>query len=87
MLNLLIAQMSDTFSNVQGDAQRSLAINKARTIINIERTGLSFLVITLIHDTMFVLCYEYFSIEVCSGFLQSERKMDESSKFVPKFFF
>ncbi|XP_064401902.1 uncharacterized protein LOC135347786 isoform X2 [Halichondria panicea] len=43
MLNLLIAQMSDTFSNVQGDAQRSLAINKARTIINIERTGLSFL--------------------------------------------
>ena len=52
MLNLLIAQISDTFSNVQGDAQRSLAINKARTI---ERTGLSFLVITLIHDTMFVL--------------------------------
>ncbi len=44
MLNLLIAQMSDTFSNVQGDAQRSLAINRARTIISIERTGLSFLV-------------------------------------------
>ncbi len=44
MLNLLIAQMSDTFSNVQGDAQRSLAINRARTIIGIEKTGLSLLV-------------------------------------------
>ena len=44
MLNLLIAQMSDTFSNVQGDAQRSLAINKARTIISIEKTGLTVLV-------------------------------------------
>ncbi len=44
MLNLLIAQMADTFSNVEGDAQRSLAINKARTIINIERTGLTILV-------------------------------------------
>ncbi|XP_064402015.1 uncharacterized protein LOC135347851 isoform X1 [Halichondria panicea] len=43
MLNLLIAQMSDTFSNVQGDAQRSLAINKARTIISIEKTGLTVL--------------------------------------------
>ena len=40
LLNLLIAQMSDTFSNVQGDAQRSLAINQARTIISIEKTGL-----------------------------------------------
>ncbi len=41
MLNLLIAQMADTFSNVQGDAQRSLAISKARTIVSIEKSGLS----------------------------------------------
>ena len=44
LLNLLIAQMSDTFSNVGGDAQRSLAINQARIITIIEKTGLSFLV-------------------------------------------
>ncbi len=64
MLNLLIAQMSDTFSNVQGDAQRSLAINKARTIINIERTGLSFLVITHTHpytaEFLPFVTYDYF---------------------------
>ena len=40
LLNLLIAQMSDTFSNVKEDAQRSLAINQARTIISIEKTGM-----------------------------------------------
>jgi len=33
MLNLLIAQMTDTFANFQLDAQRELAINQARTII------------------------------------------------------
>ncbi len=60
MLNLLIAQMADTFSNVQGDAQRSLAINKARTIISIEKTGLSFL----------VSLYQIFDRNyVCSNFL------------------
>ena len=40
MLNLLIAQMTDTFANFQLDAQRELAINQAWTISLLERTGL-----------------------------------------------
>ena len=40
MLNLLIAQMTDTFVNFQLDAQRELAINQAWTICLLERTGL-----------------------------------------------
>ena len=40
MLNLLIAQMTDTFTNFQLDAQRELAINRAWTISLLERTGL-----------------------------------------------
>ena len=36
--SLLIAQMSDTFTNVQIDAKRALILNRARTILNIEET-------------------------------------------------
>ena len=34
--SLLIAQMSDTFTNVQTDATRTLILNRAKTILNIE---------------------------------------------------
>ena len=36
--SLLIAQMSDTFANVQVDANRTLILIRARTILNIEET-------------------------------------------------
>lgn len=36
--SLLIAQMSDTFTNVQTDATRALILNRARMILNIEET-------------------------------------------------
>ena len=36
--SLLIAQMSDTFTNVQTDATRTLILNRAKTILNIEET-------------------------------------------------
>jgi hypothetical protein len=36
--SLLIAQMSDTFTNVQTDAMRTLVLNRAKTILNIEET-------------------------------------------------
>ena len=36
--SLLIAQMSDTFTNVQGDAMRALVHNKARSIVYVEKT-------------------------------------------------
>lgn len=44
LLNLLIAQMADTYSSVQEDAQRELIIDQTRNIASIERSGLSTLV-------------------------------------------
>ena len=40
LLNLLIAQMSDTYANVQLDAQRSLAINRAWIVARVEHNAL-----------------------------------------------
>ena len=40
LLNLLIAQMSDTYGNVQLDAQRSLAINRAWIVARVEHNSL-----------------------------------------------
>ena len=40
LLNLLIAQMSDTYTNVQSDAQRSLFINVAWIVSKIEHSSL-----------------------------------------------
>ena len=40
LLNLLIAQMSDTYSSVQQDAQRSLAINRAWIVARVEHNSL-----------------------------------------------
>ena len=36
--SLLIAQMSDTFTNFQVDVKRTLILNRARTILNVEET-------------------------------------------------
>ena len=40
LLNLLIAQMSDTYTNVQSDAQRSLFINRAWIVARAEHNSL-----------------------------------------------
>ena len=40
LLNLLIAQMSDTYANVQLDAQRSLFISWARIVARVEQSSL-----------------------------------------------
>ena len=40
LLNLLIAQMSDTYSSVQQDAQRSLAINRAWIVARVEHNSM-----------------------------------------------
>ena len=40
LLNLLIAQMSDTYSGVHQDAQRSLAINRAWIVARVEHNSL-----------------------------------------------
>ena len=40
LLNLLIAQMSDTYGSVQQDAQRSLAINRAWIVARVEHNSL-----------------------------------------------
>lgn len=40
LLNLLIAQMSDTYGSVQQDAQRSLAINRALIVARVEHNSL-----------------------------------------------
>ena len=40
LLNLLIAQMSDTYTNVQSDAQRSLFINRAWIVARVEHSSL-----------------------------------------------
>lgn len=49
LLNLLIAQMSDTYSSVQQDAQRSLAINRAWIVARVEHN--SFLSRVNFHST------------------------------------
>ena len=41
LLNLLIAQMSDTYASVQQDAQRSLAINRAWIVARVEHNSLT----------------------------------------------
>ena len=40
LLNLLIAQMLDTYGSVQQDAQRSLAINRAWIVARVEHNSL-----------------------------------------------
>ena len=40
MLNLLIAQMSDTYANVQRDAHRSLALDRAWIIARVEHNSI-----------------------------------------------
>lgn len=40
LLNLLIAQMSDTYGSVQQDAQRSLALNRAWIVARVEHNSL-----------------------------------------------
>lgn len=40
LLNLLIAQMTDTYASVQEDVQRSIFFRRAWTIANIERNSL-----------------------------------------------
>ena len=40
LLNLLIAQMSNTYTNVQNDAQRSLLINRAWIVAKSEDNSL-----------------------------------------------
>ncbi len=41
LLNILIAQLSDTYQNIQGDAQRRLALNRAWIISRVElKSGL-----------------------------------------------
>ena len=42
--SLLIAQISDSYANVQQDAQRTVAINRARVIDIVEQTGIIVLV-------------------------------------------
>ena len=37
--SLLIAQMSDTFTNIQCDAKRARLVNRARSIVNVEKTA------------------------------------------------
>ena len=39
LLNILIAQLSDTYQNVQQDAQRGLEVNRAWIIARIELTN------------------------------------------------
>lgn len=41
LLNLLIAQMSDTYGSVQKDAQRSLALNRAWIVARVEHNSLT----------------------------------------------
>ena len=40
LLNLLIAQMSDTYGSIQQDAQRSLVINRALIVAKVEHNSL-----------------------------------------------
>ena len=40
LLNLLIAQMSDTYANVQSDAQRALVMNRAWIVAKAEYNSL-----------------------------------------------
>ena len=40
LLNLLIAQMSDTYGSVQQDAQRSLVINRSWIVARVEHNSL-----------------------------------------------
>ena len=42
LLNLLIAQLSDTYQNVQSDAQRELELNRAANVARIEKNSLIF---------------------------------------------
>lgn len=44
LLNILIAQLSDTYQNVQGDAQRELEINRAWIVARIEHNSIIFTV-------------------------------------------
>ena len=40
LLNMLIAAMADTYSNVQSDAQRSLALERAWIVARVEHNGM-----------------------------------------------
>jgi polyhydroxyalkanoate synthesis regulator phasin len=42
LLNILIAQLSDTYQNVQADAQRELEINRAWIVARIEHNSILF---------------------------------------------
>lgn len=64
--SLLIAQMSDTFTNIQVDVVRILILNKARTIINIEETKNSVLFprinkvcVIYFQDSLWAACNRY----------------------------
>ena len=54
LLNLLIAQMSDTYTNVQSDAQQSLFINRAWVVAKVEQSSL-FASALIVRYIMFLL--------------------------------
>ena len=62
LLNLLIAQMSDTYANVQLDAQRSLAINRAWIVARVEHNTLLHIVST--NATGHPICIYSFKLEI-----------------------
>jgi len=68
LLNLLIAQMSDTYANVQSDAQRSLFIDRAWIVAKVEHSSLfaSALIVRCIYAHKF-LCNHFIWCRIIEG--------------------
>lgn len=52
LLNILIAQLSDTYQNVQSDAQREVELNRAYIVGHIEKNSLMFKVCGLSYGSL-----------------------------------
>ena len=65
LLNLLIAQMSDTYGSVQQDAQRSLAINRALIVARVEHNSL----LARVSTTSTNLCPTILDYKLVNGLL------------------
>ena len=66
LLNILIAQLSDTYQNVQGDAQRELEISRAWIVARTEHNSIIFTVNSMSCVTLidYTVCAEHFWMDV-----------------------
>ena len=79
LLSLLIAQMSDTFANIQDDADRIALLIRARVVISTERTGILGVVSWFVSMSMFLFA-SFFGYRISAKRSTLNRKYGNSLK-------